>query len=34
MEEYIEAQAYSIPRLRGHEIASSRIGSKAIAVGY
>ncbi|NIO03667.1 MAG: DUF3179 domain-containing protein [Proteobacteria bacterium] len=32
--ENAEAQAYSIPRLRGHEIANSRIGSKAIAVGY
>ncbi len=28
------AQAYSIPRLRWHEIANSRIGSKPIAVGY
>jgi len=29
-----EAKAYSIPRLRSHEIANSRIGSRAIAVGY
>jgi hypothetical protein len=29
-----QAQAYSIPRLTGHEIANSRIGSKPIAVGF
>jgi hypothetical protein len=29
-----QVQAYSIPRLRGHEIANSEIGSKPIAVGY
>ncbi|NIQ39767.1 MAG: DUF3179 domain-containing protein [Proteobacteria bacterium] len=29
-----EAQAYSIRRLGGHEIANSKIGSQAIAVGY
>ncbi len=29
-----EVRAYSIPRLRGHEIANSVIGSKPIAVGY
>ena len=29
-----EAQAYSVPRLMGHEIANSRIGGKAIAVAY
>lgn len=28
------AQAYSIPRLRGHETANSTIGSKPIAVGF
>jgi hypothetical protein len=32
--ENLQAQAYSIPRLRGHEIANSRIGSKPIAVGF
>jgi len=29
-----QARAYSIPRLAGHEIANSRIGSKPIAVGF
>ncbi len=29
-----QAQAYSIPRLRRHEIANSTIGSKPIAVGF
>jgi hypothetical protein len=29
-----EAKAYSVPRLRGHEIANSEIGSKPIAVGF
>lgn len=29
-----EAQAYSINRLRYHEIANTTIGDKAIAVGY
>ncbi len=28
------AQAYSIPRLRRHEIANSKIGSEPIAVGF
>ena len=32
--ENLQAQAYSIPRLRGHEIANSKIGSKPIAVGF
>jgi hypothetical protein len=32
--ENLQAQAYSIPRLRGHEIANSTIGSKPIAVGF
>jgi hypothetical protein len=32
--ENAETQAYSIRRLGGHEIANSKIGSKAIAVGY
>lgn len=27
-------QAYSIPKLRRHEIANTRIGSQEIAVGY
>jgi len=29
-----EAQAYSVPKLRYHEIANTRIGEKQIAVGY
>ena len=29
-----EAKAYSVPKLRRHEIANSRIGSDPIAVGY
>ena len=29
-----EAQAYSVPKLRNHEIANTRIGEKQIAVGY
>ena len=29
-----DARAYSVPKLRGHEIANSQIGSKPIAVGY
>ena len=29
-----EARAYSVPKLRGHEIANSRLGSDPIAVGY
>ena len=29
-----EAQAYSVPKLRYHEIANTRIGEKKIAVGY
>ncbi len=32
--ENLQAQAYSIPRLRGHEIANSKIGPKPIAVGF
>ena len=34
VEKNSQVQAYSIPRLRGHEIANSEIGSKPIAVGY
>lgn len=30
----LQAQAYSIPRLQGHEMANSKIGSKPIAVGF
>jgi hypothetical protein len=29
-----EAKAYSVPTLRGHEIANSEIGSKPIATAY
>ncbi|MEE8430926.1 MAG: hypothetical protein V3S16_06740 [Candidatus Desulfatibia sp.] len=29
-----EARAYAIPKLRYHEIANTRIGTKAVAVGY
>ncbi len=29
-----EAQAYSVPKLSGHEIANTTIGSKPIAAGY
>jgi hypothetical protein len=29
-----EAKAYSVSRLRSHEISNSEIGSKPIAVGY
>lgn len=29
-----EAHAYSVPKLRYHEIANTRIGEKQIAVGY
>ena len=29
-----EARAYSVPKLRGHEIANSRLGSDPIAVAY
>lgn len=29
-----EAQAYSVPRLKWHEIANSNLGSEPIAVGY
>ncbi len=29
-----EARAYSVPKLRYHEIANTRIGEKQIAVGY
>jgi hypothetical protein len=29
-----EAQAYSVPKLRYHEIANTRIGGRQIAVGY
>lgn len=29
-----EAQAYSIPKLRWHEIANSRIGSEPVVVGF
>jgi hypothetical protein len=29
-----EAKAYSVPRLRGHEIANSQIASKPIAVAF
>ena len=29
-----EARAYSVPKLRYHEIANSRIGEKSIAAGY
>jgi hypothetical protein len=29
-----EARAYSVPRLRYHEIANTRIGDKKVAVGY
>jgi hypothetical protein len=29
-----EAQAYSVPKLAGHEIANSRVGDKPIAAAY
>ena len=29
-----EAKAYSVPRLKWHEIANSNLGSEPIAVGY
>ena len=29
-----EAQAYSVSKLRGHEIANTALGSKSIVVGY
>jgi hypothetical protein len=29
-----EAKAYSVPKLRGHEVANSQIGSKPIAAAY
>lgn len=29
-----QAQAYSVPKLRWHEIANTEIGSKPITVGY
>lgn len=29
-----EARAYAIPKLRYHEIANTRIGTKPVAVGY
>jgi hypothetical protein len=34
VEDGSEAQAYSVRKLRYHEIANSKIGSKSIAVGY
>jgi hypothetical protein len=34
VEEGSLAQAYSVPKLTGHEIANSQIGSKSIAVAY
>ncbi|MBC8413722.1 MAG: DUF3179 domain-containing protein [Nitrospira sp.] len=34
IEEGASSQAYSVQKLRGHEIANSAIGSKPIAVGY
>ncbi len=34
VEDGSQAQAYSVPKLRRHEIANSKIGSKPIAVGY
>ena len=34
VEEGSEAQAYSVPRLKWHEIANSKLGSEPIAVGY
>ena len=32
--EEFEAKAYSVPRLRGHEIANSSVGPKQIAAAY
>ena len=29
-----QAQAYSVPKLRRHEVANTKIGSKPITVGY
>lgn len=34
IEEGASAQAYSVQKLRSHEVANSAIGSKPIAVGY
>jgi hypothetical protein len=34
VEEGSEVQAYSVPRLKWHEIANSNLGSEPIAVGY
>jgi len=34
VEEGTSAQAYSVQKLRSHEVANSAIGSKPIAVGY
>jgi hypothetical protein len=34
IQEGAEAQAYSVPRLRGHEISNSTLGKKPVAVGY
>lgn len=34
VEEGSEAQAYSVPRLKWHEIANSKLGSEPIAVAY
>lgn len=34
VEEGAEAKAYSVPRLKWHEIANSNLGSEPIAVGY
>ena len=34
VEEGSEAKAYSVPRLKWHEIANSNLGSEPIAVGY
>ncbi|RJQ56654.1 MAG: DUF3179 domain-containing protein [Nitrospiraceae bacterium] len=34
VEEGASAQAYSVQKLRSHEVANSAIGSKPIAVGY
>ena len=30
----VEARAYSVPKLRYHEIANTQIGEKKVAVGY
>ena len=34
VEEGAEAKAYSVPRLKWHEVANSNLGSEPIAVGY